>query len=114
VSANKAVGRQRRTGHSRGHARQGWRTGRYTYYQTQDKYILFRPEEKQFWLRFCDAIGRPDLASRHDDSVVTDFGNDADLLDELQNVFHTRTQTDRVELSATTMSPEHLRWRYTS
>jgi formyl-CoA transferase len=72
---------------------------RYTYYQTRDhKYILFCPEEKQFWLRFCDAISRPDLAARHDDSVVTDFGNDLDLLDELQKVFHTRTQVEWVEL----------------
>jgi crotonobetainyl-CoA:carnitine CoA-transferase CaiB-like acyl-CoA transferase len=72
---------------------------RYTYYQTGDgRFVLFCPEEKKFWESFCNAVGRPDLISRHDDSLVTDFGNDPDLLDELQSIFHTRSQREWVDL----------------
>lgn len=72
---------------------------RYTYYETGDgRYILFCPEEKRFWSSFCTAIGRPDLIAKHDDSVVTDFGDDPGLLDELQRIFHTRSQAEWVEL----------------
>jgi crotonobetainyl-CoA:carnitine CoA-transferase CaiB-like acyl-CoA transferase len=72
---------------------------RYTYYETSDgKYVLFCPEEKRFWASFCHAVDRPDLIAKHDDSVVTDFGNDPELLDELQRIFHTRTQHQWVAL----------------
>ncbi len=74
-------------------------TARYAYYGTaDDKYILFCPEELKFWRRFCDAIDRPDLLERHDDSVITDFGDDPELYDELQRIFDTRTQRVWIEL----------------
>jgi crotonobetainyl-CoA:carnitine CoA-transferase CaiB-like acyl-CoA transferase len=71
---------------------------RYAYYETSDrKYILFCPEEKKFWQRFCELVDSPALVAKHDDSVVTDFGEDPELWDQLQEIFHTRTQTEWID-----------------
>ena len=50
--------------------RSGGIATRYAYYETSDhKYLLFCPEEKKFWQRFCELVDRPDLFAKHDDSV---------------------------------------------
>ena len=70
---------------------------RYAYYETGDgKFILFCPEEHKFWQRFCELIDRPDLLAKDDPTVVADFGEDVELWDELQRIFHTRTQAEWV------------------
>ena len=76
---------------------------KYTYYQTSDeKYVLFCCIEKKFWDNFCIAAGRPDLCPWHSKQTVVDYGeDDFELMDELQRVFHTKTQAEWVEIFRT-------------
>jgi crotonobetainyl-CoA:carnitine CoA-transferase CaiB-like acyl-CoA transferase len=56
---------------------------RYQWYETADhKFVLFCPEERKFWLAFCQLTGREDLAERV-------YGED--LRREIQAIMHTRT-----------------------
>jgi formyl-CoA transferase len=56
---------------------------RYQWYQTADqKFVLFCPEERKFWLAFCRLVGREDLAG-----LV--YGED--LRREVQAIMRTRT-----------------------
>ncbi|WP_238015204.1 CaiB/BaiF CoA-transferase family protein [Dactylosporangium sp. AC04546] len=56
---------------------------RYQWYETADqRFVLFCPEERKFWVRFCELTGRPDLI----DQV---YGES--LRREVQAIMHTRT-----------------------
>ena len=56
---------------------------RYQWYETADhKIVLFCPEERKFWIAFCELTGRRDLAGRV-------YGED--LRREVQAIMHTRT-----------------------
>ena len=80
---------------------------KYTYYQTSDeKYVLFCCIEKKFWDNFCIAAGRPDLCPWHSKLTVVDYGeDDFELMDELQRVFHTKTQAEWMEIFRTAGHP---------
>lgn len=56
---------------------------RYQWYETADhKFVLFCPEERKFWVAFCELTGRADLAGQV-------YGED--LRREVQAIMHTRT-----------------------
>ena len=95
-----ALNQGRYTDHAMAPAVDGRLAARYTYYETSDgRHLLFCPEEPKFWTRFCEAIGRPDLAAGQDESVTNDFGaDDVELYDELQRIFLTRSLDDWLQL----------------
>jgi crotonobetainyl-CoA:carnitine CoA-transferase CaiB-like acyl-CoA transferase len=77
-------------------------SARYQYYETADhRYVLFCAIEPKFWQRFCTAVGRPELAGTAvPDAAPVDFAHgDEQLRRLLQDVFHTRTQHEWVELA---------------
>jgi formyl-CoA transferase len=56
---------------------------RYQWYETADhKFVLFCPEERKFWVAFCELTGREDLIDRV---------HGEDLRREVQAIMHTRT-----------------------
>jgi crotonobetainyl-CoA:carnitine CoA-transferase CaiB-like acyl-CoA transferase len=56
---------------------------RYQWYETADhKFVLFCPEERKFWVAFCELTGRQDLVDRV-------YGED--LRTQVQAIMHTRT-----------------------
>ena len=60
----------------------------YNIYETSDgKRIALGALEKKFWVAFCDGIGRPDLAARHQ----SDAADQAELLREMRALFASRT-----------------------
>ena len=61
----------------------------YALYRTRDdRYVAVAALESKFWLRFCEALGRPDLAGRHWESGQEIGGEDARALgDELGRIF---------------------------
>ena len=75
---------------------------KYQLYETADKKIvLFCAIEHKFWRRFCELVGRPDLADRGDVSLPVDHAyGDVELRRELQAIFHTRTLESWVQLAA--------------
>jgi crotonobetainyl-CoA:carnitine CoA-transferase CaiB-like acyl-CoA transferase len=63
----------------------------YNVYDTKDgARLALGALERKFWVAFCQAIGRPDLAARHD----TDLGDQADLVREIRGVFAARTRQE--------------------
>jgi formyl-CoA transferase len=77
---------------------------KYTFYKTKDgKYVMLAAIEHKFWDNFCRAIGRDDLQGIKDTAVPVDFqvfeGGRTDLIDELKEVFLTRTLAEWVELA---------------
>jgi len=72
---------------------------RYQYYDTADgRTILFQASERHFFVRFCEAVGRPDLLQR---DLGREFGEhangDTELRRELAAIFATRTQQEWVD-----------------
>jgi alpha-methylacyl-CoA racemase len=61
----------------------------YALYRTlDDRYVAVGALEAKFWLRFCEALGRPDLSGRHWESGQAIGGEDARALrDELRRIF---------------------------
>jgi alpha-methylacyl-CoA racemase len=61
----------------------------YALYRTRDdRCLAVAPLEAKFWLRFCAALGRPDLSARHWESGQEVGGEDARALTgELQRMF---------------------------
>ncbi|MGE0749007.1 MAG: CaiB/BaiF CoA transferase family protein [Variibacter sp.] len=56
---------------------------RYGIYATADgRYIALAAQEKQFWERFCELVGRPDFKSRHDEAALPEsaFRKEMDAL----------------------------------
>ena len=76
-------------------------SSKYQFYETKDgKFILFCAIEAKFWTHWCEAVGRPDLLGEHRSDLVVDFGDgDANLRLEIQKVFHTKTQTEWMEIA---------------
>ena len=67
----------------------------YNIYETGDrKWIALGALERKFWVAFCDGIGRPDLAARHE----SDAADQADLVSEMRALFRTRTRAEWLEL----------------
>ncbi|HEX5071374.1 MAG TPA: CoA transferase [Vicinamibacterales bacterium] len=63
----------------------------YNVYETRDGLRLaLGALERKFWVAFCQAIDRPDLAARHD----TGEADQADLIRETRRVFATRTREE--------------------
>jgi alpha-methylacyl-CoA racemase len=61
----------------------------YNVYETRDgQQIALGALESKFWVTFCDAVGRPELAARHQ----TDEHDQQDLLREVREIFRTRTR----------------------
>ncbi len=75
---------------------------KYCYYKTKDdRFMLIQAIEQHFWVHFCEVVGRPDLATRGDWSVsrMDSAGGDAELRQELINLFATKTQ-DKLETAS--------------
>jgi len=63
----------------------------YNLYKTRDGLRLaLGALERKFWVAFCQAINRPDLAARHE----SDAADQAELTGEIQRVFETRTRQE--------------------
>ena len=77
-------------------------SARYQYYATSDgRFVLFCAIEPKFWRRFCEAVGRPELAGETAPGAApVDFAHgDERLRRELQALFATRAQQDWVALA---------------
>jgi crotonobetainyl-CoA:carnitine CoA-transferase CaiB-like acyl-CoA transferase len=62
----------------------GRHTARYQHYVTSDdKFVMFCPEEKKFWETFCDLVDRPDLKPRE---------SGYELRTEIQKIIGTQTR----------------------
>ena len=73
---------------------------KYQYYATSDgRFVLFCAIEHKFWNRFCEVVGRNDLAAPATDAGPVDFARDAELRRKLQEIFRTRTQAEWVQLA---------------
>lgn len=85
---------------------EGLTGAKYQFYETADnKVVLLCAIEHRFWDAFCDAVERPDLAKRKNAETPVDFGADPDLRQELQRVFHMRSQQEWIELALTRRIP---------
>jgi crotonobetainyl-CoA:carnitine CoA-transferase CaiB-like acyl-CoA transferase len=63
----------------------------YNIYETRDgQQIALGALERKFWVAFCDGIGRPDLAARHE----SDAADQAALVAEMRALFLTRTRDE--------------------
>lgn len=63
----------------------------YRPYRTDDgRAVFFAALEKKFWVRFCEAVERPDLVDMRREGAV-DFSRDASLQAELASLFSTRS-----------------------
>lgn len=63
----------------------------YNVYRTKDdQLVALGALEPKFWLAFCRATGRADLAGRH----LTDASDQAALIEEVRRVFATRTRSE--------------------
>jgi crotonobetainyl-CoA:carnitine CoA-transferase CaiB-like acyl-CoA transferase len=86
-------------------------SAKYQFYETRDRHvILFCGIEHKFWENFCRAIDRHDLLTQSDKVVEVDFGNDASLRVEMQQIFHQRDLRDWVQLAIDhdiAMGPAH-------
>ena len=72
---------------------------RYQYYDTSDgRTILFQASERHFFVKFCEAVGRPDLL---EGDLGEEFGEHAngnvELRRALADIFATRTQQEWVD-----------------
>jgi crotonobetainyl-CoA:carnitine CoA-transferase CaiB-like acyl-CoA transferase len=69
----------------------------YNVYRTRDGvHVALGALEQKFWLAFCDAVGRPDLRSRH----LTGEADQAALLREMRELFASRTREEWLRLFA--------------
>ena len=73
---------------------------KYCYYKTKDdRFMLIQAIEQHFWEHFCQAVGRPDLATRGDWSARMDTAQgDLELREELVKLFATKTQAEWTEI----------------
>jgi crotonobetainyl-CoA:carnitine CoA-transferase CaiB-like acyl-CoA transferase len=64
---------------------------RYQWYETADhKFVLFCPEERKFWVAFCELTGREDLIG---------WVHGEDLRREVQAIMHTRTLAEWMQVA---------------
>jgi crotonobetainyl-CoA:carnitine CoA-transferase CaiB-like acyl-CoA transferase len=80
---------------------------RYQYYGTSDdRFVIFQPYERKFWVNFCNAIDRRDLVGpdptgpNSENQLDRADGNEALRL-ALVEIFKTRTQAEWVEFFIT-------------
>jgi len=67
----------------------------YNVYKTKDGlWLALGALERKFWVSFCAAIDRPDLAARHE----TTLEDQADLIHEIRRVFAGRTRQEWLDL----------------
>jgi alpha-methylacyl-CoA racemase len=67
----------------------------YNVYKTRDdRWIALGALELKFWSAFCEAIGRPELTTRH----ATDETDQAGLIKEMRDVFAKRTRGEWLSL----------------
>lgn len=72
---------------------------RYRVFPTKDDSAIFlQALEKKFWVNFCNAVDRPDLAERGNWSGGLDAGGYEGEYEELAEIFQTRTQQEWIEL----------------
>jgi crotonobetainyl-CoA:carnitine CoA-transferase CaiB-like acyl-CoA transferase len=72
---------------------------RYRVYPTKDESaVFFMALEQKFWVNFCKAIGRADLAVRGNWDTGLDAGGYEGEYEELAEIFRTKTQQDWLEL----------------
>lgn len=81
-----------------------WRDAvRYQYYGTKDdRFVIFQPYERKFWVNFCNAVNRPDLlgdisAGPHADYQLDLADGDEKLRKEVAAIFRTRTQAEWID-----------------
>jgi crotonobetainyl-CoA:carnitine CoA-transferase CaiB-like acyl-CoA transferase len=68
----------------------------YNVYRAKDGgYVALGALELKFWTSFCNAVGRPDLIARH----LTSDGDQARLIEEVGDIFATRTTSEWVALA---------------
>lgn len=75
---------------------------KYDFYETKDgKFMVLAAIEPKFWRNFCNAVGRPDLATQIDETYAVDFSDTGgpELAAELQKIFHTRTRDEWMVLA---------------
>jgi formyl-CoA transferase len=87
-------------------------SAKYQFYETRDgRFVLFCGIEHKFWDAFCRAVGREDLLGSKDTRAPVDFGGgQLALRRELQDIFHTRTLAEWIELARAhdiAMGPAH-------
>ena len=69
----------------------------YNIYETRDgRQIALGALERKFWVAFCEGIGRPDLAARHE----TGGDDQAALVRDMRALFKTRTRDEWLSLFA--------------
>jgi crotonobetainyl-CoA:carnitine CoA-transferase CaiB-like acyl-CoA transferase len=69
----------------------------YNIYETGDgRQIALGALERKFWVAFCEGIGRPDLAARHQ----TGGDDQAALIRDMRALFKTRTRDEWLDLFA--------------
>jgi crotonobetainyl-CoA:carnitine CoA-transferase CaiB-like acyl-CoA transferase len=89
-------------------------SAKYNFYETADgRYVLFCAIEHKFWNRFCEAVGRPELAGDNAAESPVDFAHrDEPLRRELQAIFATRSQAEWVAFARDNrlpLGPAHQR-----
>ncbi|MBV9511674.1 MAG: CoA transferase, partial [Caulobacteraceae bacterium] len=73
---------------------------KYQFYETKDgKFVLFCAMEHKFWDNFCRAVGREDLSKAKTEKFVFDWGLEQGLRQEVQAIFHTRTQQEWIDIA---------------
>jgi formyl-CoA transferase len=78
---------------------------RYSLYATSDgKEVLLAAPEPRIWRRFCEAVGRPDLAALAGDGVI-EFEDDPLGRSELVAIFRTKSQAEWIEFATQTGIP---------
>ena len=69
----------------------------YNIYETRDgRQIALGALERKFWVAFCDGIGRPELAARHESEAA----DQAALVREMRALFLTRTRDEWLQTFA--------------
>jgi formyl-CoA transferase len=74
---------------------------KYSHFKCKDgKHVQLAAIEPKFWENFCRAIGRDDLKDQHDNTLPIEFfGNDANLVYLLRDVFLTKTAQEWVKIA---------------
>jgi crotonobetainyl-CoA:carnitine CoA-transferase CaiB-like acyl-CoA transferase len=82
-------------------------SAKYNFYQTRDKaFVAVALIEHHFWARFCDAVGRPELAGPAAPDVPVDYAHgDRDLGRKLTTIFAERDLAKWIDLAATQRIP---------
>jgi crotonobetainyl-CoA:carnitine CoA-transferase CaiB-like acyl-CoA transferase len=68
-----------------------------TYLSSDGVPVLLGTLEPKFWARFCERIGRPDLANRHDGAAIAFGDDDSGLRAELEIEFGKATAAEWLE-----------------